>query len=140
MASNKPRRINIPNGVIVRLAELSGAFQWGILLVTDASSKEQIPDWSSPDEQVTAAGSALVVRVMPDVEGNVDVYVVNSDDEVHGTRVFSGRLAVPSMMLKIGDALGGMTTSVALGKAEIGIDVFLDEPIEASAVSLLLRD
>jgi hypothetical protein len=72
----------------VRLTELSAAFQWGVLLVTDASSTEQIPDWSSPDERVTAARSALVVRVMPDVEGNVDVYVVNSDDEVQGTRVF----------------------------------------------------
>lgn len=124
----------------MRLAELSAAFQWGVLLVTDASSTEQIPDWSSPDERVTAAGSALVVRVMPDVEGNVDVYVVNNDEDVQGTRVFSGRLAVPSKMLKVGDALGETTASVALGKEEIGIEVFLDEPTEASAVSLLLRE
>ena len=111
-----------------------------MLLVTDASSTEQIPDWSSPDERVTAAGSALVVRVMPDVDGNVDVYVVNNDEDVQGTRVFSGRLAVPSKILKVGDALGETTASVALGKEETGIEVFLDEPIEASAVSLLLRE
>jgi hypothetical protein len=77
---------------------------------------------------------------MPDVEGNVDVYVVNSDDEVQGTRVFSGRLAVPSKMLKVSDALGERSTSVALSNEEIGIEVFLDEPVEASAVSLLLRE
>lgn len=127
-------------GVSLRLAELSAAFQWGVLLVTDASSTEQIPDWLSPDERVTATGSALVVRVMPDVEGNVDVYVVNNDEDVQGTRVFSGRLAVPSKMLKVGDALGETTASVALSKEQIGIEVFLDEPIEASAVSLLLRE
>lgn len=124
----------------MHLAELSAAFQWGVLLVTDASSTEQIPDWSSPDERVTAAGSALVVRVMPDIEGNVNVYVVNNDEDVQGTRVFSGHLAVPSKMLKVGDALGETTASVALGKEEIGIEVFLDEPTEASTVSLLLRE
>ena len=53
------------------LAKLSAAFQWGVLLVTDASSSEQIPDWSSSDERVTAAGSALVVRARPYVEDNV---------------------------------------------------------------------
>ncbi len=124
----------------MRLAELNTAFQWGVLLVTDARSAEQIPDWSSPDERVTAAGSALVVRVRPDVEGNVDVHVVNSDEEVQGVQVFSGRLKVPSKILRVGDALGETTASVALNKEEIGIEVFLDEPIEASAVSLLLRE
>jgi hypothetical protein len=124
----------------MRLAELNASFQWGVLLVTDASSTEQIPDWSSPDERVTAAGSALVVRVMPDVEGNVDVYIVNNDEDVRGTRVFSGRLAVPSKVLKVGDALGDTIASLTLGKDDIGIEIFLDEPIEASAVSLLLRE
>jgi hypothetical protein len=139
MISNA-RSIDSGKGVSVRLAELSAAFQWGVVLVTDASSTEQIPDWSSPDERVTAAGSALVIRVRPDIEGDVYIYIVNSHEEVQGTQVFSGRLTVPSRMLKVGDALGDTTTSVALGKEEIGIEVFLDEPIEASAVSLLLRD
>lgn len=124
----------------MRLAELSAAFQWGVLLVSDASSAEQIPSWSSPDERVTAANSALVVRVMPDVEGDVDVYIVNDDEDVQGTRVFSGRLAVPSKTLRVGDALSETTASVALSKQEIGIEIFLDEPTEASAVSLLLRE
>jgi hypothetical protein len=43
-------------------------------------------------------------------------------------------------MLKVSDALGERSTSVALSKEEIGIEVFLDEPVEASAVSLLLRE
>jgi hypothetical protein len=124
----------------MHLAELSTAFQWGVLLVTDASSQEQIPDWSSPDEQVSAAGSALVVRVMPDVEGNVRVDVVNSDDEVQGTQVFSGRLTVPSKVLKVSDALGQATTSVDLDSEEIGVEVFLNAPTEANLVTLLLRE
>jgi hypothetical protein len=124
----------------MRLAELSSTFQWGVLLVTDANSTEQIPDWSSPDEQVTAAASALAIRVMPDVEGSVDVYVVNSDDEVQGTRVFSGHLTIPSKILKVGDALGETTTSIDLDSGKIGIEVFLNEPIEANVVSLLLRE
>lgn len=108
--------------------------------MTDADSTELIPDWSSGDERVTAAGSALVVRVMSDVEGDVDVNVVNDEREVQGTSVFSGHLAVPSKILKVGDALGERSASVALDKENIAVEIFLDEPAEASRVSLLIRE
>lgn len=124
----------------MHLAELTAGFQWGVLLVTDANSVEQIPNWSSPDEQVTTAGSALVVKVMPDTEGVVSISVVNNEKEVHGTCVFSGRLAVPSKVLKVSDALGEQRASVLLDKEDIGIGVFLDEPAEATSVSLLLSE
>lgn len=124
----------------MRLAELTAGFQWGVLLVKDANSTEQIPNWSSPGELVTAANSALVIRVMPDGEGNVDVQVVNDSKEVRGTRCFSGHLAVPSKTLKVGDALGEQNVNVVLGKENIGVEIYLDEPIQATCVSLLIRD
>src|ERR1017187_3251200 len=102
-------RIDIGREAPMRLAELTAGFKWGVLLVKDANSTEQIPNWSSPDEQVTAANSALVIRVMPDDEGNVDVQVVNDSKEVRD-------------------------------KENIGVEIYLDEPMQATCVSLLIRD
>lgn len=123
----------------MHLADLTCRFPWGVLLVTDADSTELIPQWTSDDEQVTAAGSALVVRVMSDIGGDVDVHVVNNEEETTGTRVFSGRLSVPSKILKVSDALGERSASVALNRENIAVEVFLDKPSEATSVSLLLR-
>ena len=133
-------RIDIGREAPMRLAELTAGFKWGVLLVKDANSTEQIPNWSSPDEQITAANSALVIRVMPDDEGNVDVQVVNDSKEVRGMRYFSGHLAVPSKTLKVGDALGEQSVNVVLDKENIGVEIYLDEPMQATCVSLLIRD
>jgi hypothetical protein len=124
----------------MHIAELNGGFQWGVLLVTDANSSEQIPDWSSRSQRVTTARSALVVRVMPDIEGDVAIHVVNSEDDVEGTRVYSGRLTVPSRILRVQDALGEKSTAVTLDKDDIGIEIYLDEPEWATSVDLLLRE
>ena len=122
------------------LAEIEAGFQWGLLLVKDVNSRENIPDWSSPDEQVTAVGSAMVIRVMHEVEGQVSVYVVSDSEEVQGICVFSGALNVPSKVLQVGDALGEQAVHVALDRASIAIKVFLDEPVEATKVSLLIGE
>ena len=52
-------------------AELEAEFPYGVLLITDAESAEQIPSWDSPEEPVAVAASALVVRVRHADEGEV---------------------------------------------------------------------
>jgi hypothetical protein len=122
----------------VPLAEIEAGFQLGLLLVKDVNSKEEIPDWSSPEEQVTATDSEMVIRVMREIEGKVSVYVVSDSEEVQGLCVFSGALNVPSKVLQVGDALGEQVVHVALDRASIAMKVFLDEPVESTKVSLLM--
>ncbi|WP_405071538.1 hypothetical protein OG558_19545 [Kribbella sp. NBC_01510] len=95
-------------------AELEAEFPYGVLLITDAESTEQIPSWDSPEEPVAVAASALVVRVRHagEGEGEVTVLVVDSPGDAAGVQIFAGELEVKSRVLKISDALSAATTEV----------------------------
>ncbi len=99
-------------------AELQAEFPYGVLLITDAESTEQIPSWDSPEEPVAVAASALVVRVRHAGEGEgadegeVTVRVFDSPGEAAGGQIFSGELEVKSGLLNISDALSAATTEV----------------------------
>ena len=55
------------------LGELRAGFPWGVLLVTDDESTDEIPSWKSDEEQVTHSATAAVARVMHQDEGDVTV-------------------------------------------------------------------
>ncbi|MGY4773272.1 hypothetical protein ACXC9Q_40720 [Kribbella sp. CWNU-51] len=78
-------------------------FPYGVLLITDAESTEQVPSWDSPEEPVAASG--LVVRIRHADEGEVTVRVVDSPGDAAGGQIFAGELEVKSGVLKISDAL-----------------------------------
>ncbi|WP_157181266.1 hypothetical protein [Actinopolymorpha alba] len=88
------------------LGEFQAEFPWGLLLVTDAASREEIPTWTAPGEMVAAASTALVARVKHQDEGEVLVRVWDDSSEVLGRPVFSGVIELPSGVLKVSDALG----------------------------------
>jgi hypothetical protein len=65
----------------VRSQVLEAEFPYGVLLIPDAESKEEIPSWDSAEEQVAVAGSALVVRVQNADEREVTVRICDSPVE-----------------------------------------------------------
>jgi hypothetical protein len=119
------------------LAELHTGFPWGVLLVTDAESTEQIPSWASADEQVAAAATALVVRVMHRDDGDVAVRVWSGVAGAVGDRVFSGPIAVPSRVLRVSDALGEDAVDIGIPSKRARVEIFTDDAAEASEVHLV---
>lgn len=119
------------------LAELNADFPWGVLLVTDASSTEQIPDWSGPEEMVTAAQSALVVRVRHADEGSVAVRVLDAEPDA-GEMVFEGVLQVTSGSLRVSDATGDSAVNVPVPSGSLPLRLFADEVSEATAVDVIV--
>lgn len=122
------------------LAELQIGFPWGVLLVSDASSKEQIPSWATAEEQVAVATNALVVRVMHSDNGEVAVRVWDEPSEAKGELAFSGSLAIPSRVLRFSDALGEEAIDVDVPSGRAEVDIFTNDPAEASEVHVLLAE
>ncbi|NEA31075.1 hypothetical protein [Streptomyces sp. SID13031] len=120
------------------LAELTADFPWGVLLVTDAESSEQIPEWSSPREQVASALTALVVRVRHADEGPVTVRVLNGSEEARGVRIYEGSLSVPSGLLRVSDAVGSEAVEVSLAAGLSRLTIHADEPSEATFIEVVL--
>lgn len=119
------------------LAELNADFPWGVLLVTDASSTEQIPDWSSPEEMVTAAQSALVVRVRHADEGSVVVRVLDAEPRT-GQMVFDGALQISSGSLRVSDATGDSAVDVMAPSGVLRLRLFADDVSEATTVDVVV--
>ena len=122
-------------------AELEAEFPYGVLLITDAESTEQIPSWDSPEEPVAVAASALVVRVRhadEGGEGEVTVRVVDSPGDAAGGQIFSGELEVKSGVLKISDALSAATTEVQVTPGPVPVQIYADSTVEASSLYVVL--
>lgn len=124
------------------LAELTSEFPWGVLLLTDVGSKEQIPEWASPEDQVTSAASALVVRVRHGDEGPVTVRVWSGGAEgigEGGLPTFEGTLRVESGVLRVSNALGEEAKDIPVPAGQRAISIFADEPVEATVIDVVLR-
>ncbi|WP_129667614.1 hypothetical protein [Phytoactinopolyspora endophytica] len=122
------------------MAELGAEFPWGVLLMTDSGSSELIPEWSSPGEQVTAAPSAMVVRVRHADEGGVSVRLWADDGhEASGILIFEGSIELPSGVLRASDALAATTADLELAAGIYPIRLFADLESEASAIDIVLE-
>lgn len=119
-------------------AELAADFPYGVLLVTDAASTEEIPSWDSPEEPVAVAASAVVIRVRNADEGEVSVRVVDTASDAAGGRIFAGVLEVKSGVLKLSDALGAATTELAVPPGPLAVEIYADSIVEATAVYVVV--
>lgn len=120
-------------------SEFRAGFPWGVLLISDARSREEIPRWTNADDQVAAATTALVVRVMHEDNGEVAVRVFDDPDHADGDLVFSGPLLVPSGTLRISDALSSSAVDVDPPATSLQVSIYTNDPAEASKVDLVLR-
>lgn len=101
------------------LAELRTQFPFGIVLVTDEMSTEPIPKWSSDEQQVTLASSAMVIRIRHEVDGPAIVRVWDDDPKLPDARdVTTIFMKIPSRALRV---------STAAGETFIRVDVPTDE-------------
>lgn len=120
------------------LGVLTAEFPWGVLLISDRGSTEQIPEWDSPQDQVTGGATCLLVRVRHADEGPVTVRVWDGTHEVAvlptAVRLidsFSGRLVVS-------DALGDQSIDISVPAGTREIAIFLNRPVEATEVDVVV--
>lgn len=120
------------------LGELEARFPWGVLLVSDERSTEEIPSWNSDEEQVTHSATAAVVRVMQQDEGDVRVRVWDDETGVTGGLAFTGVLDLESGVLKVSDALGATMLRLPTGTGPTTVEIYTDAAIEATHVDLVV--
>ncbi len=123
----------------MKIGEMSAEFPWGLLLVSDSKSSERIPEWKTDEDQVTTSSTALVLRDMNGVEGQVRVAVWNDEHEFSKHRVFSGEIIVPSGLLLVGDATGIKKMDIPVATGRNNISVFANEIELANSVDILVR-
>ena len=115
---------------------LQALFPWGLLLVTDDSSSDEIPPWASDADVVTATPTAVVVRVVHEQEGTAEVVVREGESQDMGLIVFDGVIEVPSGRLRVGDALNDQKLIVSVQPGPHLLRVSVNRPVEASEVSI----
>ena len=122
------------------LGQLRHAFPWGVLLITDDSSTEQIPTWDSSEVQVSAGDTAAVLRVMHAQEGDVTVQVWHQPSQPMGLEVYQGQIHLPSGTLRISDATNETAPRVRLGpgRHDISIRTDPDRVAQASTIHIIV--
>lgn len=113
---------------------------WGLLLVTDERSTEEIPSWTSDAELVAAAPSAMVVRVRHQQEGSVSVFLGADDPGAELTQVFTGELELESGVLVVSDALGDSKLRAEYEPGRWRVSVSVAPEREASVVVLTIGE
>lgn len=121
------------------LAELRAQFPYGVLLITDAASVEPIPSWTTPEDQVTVARTALVVRVLHGDEGETNARIVSADGEASGALIFAGQIDLPSGIVRLSDATGNVTVDAKIRQGRHAVRIFADSTVEASALDVVLE-
>jgi hypothetical protein len=122
----------------MQVGELQAHFPWGVLLITDAASTEQIPAWDSDEHQATSSRSAVVLRVLHGDEGPVTVRVWEGDGPEPGHRLFDSSIDIPSGVLQVGDALGDEVLRLDRQAGSVRIEVLANEPREADLVDVVI--
>lgn len=120
------------------LGELHAGFPWGVLLVTDEESTDEIPSWTSDEEQVTHSVTAAVARVRHQDEGDVTIQIWDDGSSVRGALAFAGVLNLASGVLRVSDALGESTVRISLAAGPTNLEIYTDSAVEATHVDLVV--
>jgi hypothetical protein len=123
----------------VKLAEMTARFPFGLLLVKDDKSRERIPAWSSDEQQVTAAKSAMVVKVRHEVDGPATVRVWD-DLPDGGDKVEVGKVVLrsPSGVLRVSSATGEHSMRVSAPGTDVHVKVLASAPSDPGEVDLII--
>ena len=118
------------------MEELVGAFDHGVLLVSDADSQEQIPGWQDDQTQVAVAETALVVRVLHGQVGEVHVRLGEHVDLEDAVELFAGTLRVDSGAVVVSDAAGQQSVRMEVQPGVRRVRILGDRESEAAQVGV----
>jgi hypothetical protein len=121
------------------LTELRAQFPFGILLVTDDTSTEPIPKWSSDEQQVNLARSAMAIKIRHEADGAAMVRVWDGDQKVPDARdVATVFLKTPSRILRISSAAGETFIRVDVPTDEVRVRILASAARDTDEVHLVI--
>jgi hypothetical protein len=121
------------------LAELRARFPFGVVLVTDESSTEPIPKWSSDEQQVTLASSAMVIKIRHEVDGPAIVRVWDGDPNLPDARdVATVFLKSPSRALRVSTAAGETFIRIDVPTHEVRVRILVSAARDPDEVHLVI--
>ena len=115
---------------------LNVTFAWGLVLVIDKGSKDEIPEWANDHEAVSAATNALMVRVLHGQEGPVSVSIEESGVSRLPKCIFDGELAVNSGILMVGDIPGEHILRIEVTPGVHALRIFADDGARAERIEI----
>ena len=120
------------------LGELEASFPWGLLVVTDSRSREQVPEWASNDEQVARGETVAVLRVKHQDEGDVVVRVWDDTSAVTGDLAFRGSLNIRSGLLTVSNGRGEALLEIPTRAGLTAIAIYTDEETEPTEIDVIV--
>lgn len=119
-------------------ASFSARFPWGLVVVTDHLSTEEVPEWSEPDQMVTSCSTGLVARVQHEQEGAVTVRVASEPPTSGDHEYFRGAIDTPSGTLRVSDALQEQTFFTIDVPERVSISIYADDSTNATRVNVVI--
>jgi hypothetical protein len=121
-----------------RFGSIDAGFPWGLLVVTDPETTEQIPAFANAEEQITSSATTVVIRVEHEQEGLATVHVYKHSGDLGGNPVFDGTIRASNETLTVGDALAERLIRVSVEIGMHRLRVFLNRPANATHVDVVL--
>lgn len=118
--------------------QIHGRFPWGLLLITDDASNEAIPTWDEKSAPVTSSSTALVVKVLHEVDGPVTVRVARQQSASEGVVMFDGAIDVPSGALRVSDATADQAIRVDVAPGPVSLRIIGERRESPTAIEVVL--
>jgi hypothetical protein len=119
--------------------QIHGRFPWGLLLITDDASNEAIPTWDETSAPVTSSRTALVVKVLHEVDGPVTVRVARQQSASEGVVMFYGAIDVPSGTLRVSDdATAAQAIRVDVAPGPVSLRIIGERRDSPTAIEVVL--
>lgn len=113
----------MPGAMIVRMRR---AWPWGLVLVSDAESKEPVPN--AFDEAAVLGGSSFVVcRILHEVDGEATAEIWLERHPTDMACVYEGPFVVPSGRLLLTDAAQQHPVEVPVEREKRRVRVYVDD-------------
>jgi hypothetical protein len=119
------------------IGSLSTSFPWGLILVTDHGSTDEVPSFPTARDTVAVGRNCLVVKVEHEQFGRAMVHVYEGAGDLSGSPAFDGMIESASGVITVGDALGTSTVRVEVGEGPTRLQVHVDHPTEAGHVDIV---
>jgi hypothetical protein len=123
--------------------EVSANFGWGLLVISDRNSKDEIGEFASPTDRFLASSDAVVIRILHGQEGDVAVRVCSSRAERvgHGTphHIAAVSIRVESGKLIIGNVLREAALTVDVPPGILEMDIYTNHLVDPDVVEIVYK-
>jgi hypothetical protein len=118
--------------------QLRGRFPWGVLLVTDDVSSEPIPDWAGNDAQVTRSRTAVVIKVLHEIDGAATVRLLRERSSTERVVICDATIDVPSGKLRVSNATADQAMTVDVAPGPVSLRICGDRARDPTSVDIVL--